>query len=124
MKTIYTLLNIGFKLTSYVLSVVIYFSLVYLLAKELRYYITKNYRTFLILTNTRFINLSYCDMILYAGSLILLATVTAIFYSGKASLILLLGNLILLAMMLVCFEIKFPRKSKLTRIIRCSNTNN
>lgn len=118
METIYTLLNIGFKLSSSVLSILIYFSLVYLLAKELRDYITKNYRTFLILTNTRFINLSYCDIILYVGSLLSLAIITEMFYTHKISLLLAFLNILLLAIMLICFEIKYPRKLKTSRVIK------
>lgn len=118
METIHTLLNIVFKLTSSVLSTFIYFSLVYLLAKELRDYITKNYRTFLILTNTRFTNLTYCDIILYACSLLSLAIITEMFYMHKISLVLAFLNIPLLAIMLICSEIKHPRKLKTTRIIR------
>ena len=118
METIHTLLNIGFKLTSSVLSTFIYFSLGYLLAKGLRDYITKNYRTFLILTNTRFTNLAYCDIILYACSLLSLAIITAMFYTHKISLFLALLNIPLLAIMLICFEIKYPRKLKTSRVIK------
>lgn len=118
MKTIYTLLNIGFKLTSSVLSIVIYFSLVYLLAKELRDYITKNYRTFLILTNTRFINLSYCDIIFSACSFLSLAIITEVFYTHKISLPLTFLNSLLMAIILICFEIKYPRKLKTIRVIK------
>lgn len=118
MKTIYTLLSIGFKLTGSILSILIYFSLVYLLAKELRDYITKNYRTFLILTNTRFINLSYCDIILYVGSLLTLAIITEMFYTHNINLSLALLNILLLATILICFEIKYPRKLKTSRVIK------
>lgn len=118
METIYSLLSIGFKLTGSILSILIYFSLVYLLAKELRDYVTKNYRTFLTLTNTRFINLSYCDIIFYACSFVSLAIITEMYYTHKISLLLTFLNILLMTIILICFEIKYPRKLKTVRVIK------